>query len=62
MFIAFVIYWSLKKYMQILFFPPHSIIVLHKQHDIQCFYLIKKMSKSKMQMTTADATVNHPNA
>lgn len=44
------------------FFFLHSIIALNKQHDIQCLYLINIMSKSKMQTTTADAMVNHPNA
>lgn len=43
-------------------FFPHSIIALNKQHDIQCFYLIKIMSKSKTQMTTAEVMLNHPNA
>lgn len=41
---------------------PYSIFALNKQHDIQCLYLIKITSKSKMQTTAADAMMNHPNA
>lgn len=59
---ALFIYQSLEYRVQILFFLPRPIIALNKQHDIQCFYLIKIMSESKMQTTTADAAVNHPNA
>lgn len=54
--------WSLKFCVQILWQFSLSIIALNKLHDFQCLYLIKIMSKSKTQKTTADAAVNHPNA
>lgn len=53
-------YWSLKYMCRFCSFP--SGIALHKQHDFQCLYLRKVMSKSKMQMTGADAAVKRPNA
>lgn len=54
--------WSLKFCVQILWQFFLSIIALNKLHDFQCLYLIKIISKSKMQKATADAAVNHPNA